>query len=138
MKRVVDEEPGDDARHSGAEAADDHAGDHRDHQHQSGGGDAQVGAERQHGRAQADREGDPDDRADQTSCARCSLSYETGAGRPTRPTSVEDLFRPTGRLFRTCSERQADTRSMADFLAVLGIIGFAVVMLGLIWALDRV
>jgi len=27
---------------------------------------------------------------------------------------------------------------MADFLAVLGIIGFDVVMLGLIWALDRV
>jgi hypothetical protein len=27
---------------------------------------------------------------------------------------------------------------MADFLAVLGIIGFVVVMLGLIWALDRV
>jgi len=27
---------------------------------------------------------------------------------------------------------------MADFLSVLGIIAFAVVMLGLIWALDRV
>jgi hypothetical protein len=27
---------------------------------------------------------------------------------------------------------------MADFLAVLGIVGFVVVMLGLIWALDRV
>jgi len=27
---------------------------------------------------------------------------------------------------------------MADLLAVLGIIGFALVMLGLIWALDRV
>jgi len=27
---------------------------------------------------------------------------------------------------------------MADFLAVLGIIGFVVVFLGLIWALDRV
>jgi hypothetical protein len=27
---------------------------------------------------------------------------------------------------------------MADFLAVLGIIGFVAVMLGLIWALDRV
>jgi len=27
---------------------------------------------------------------------------------------------------------------MADFLAVLGIIGFGVVMMGLIWALDRV
>jgi hypothetical protein len=28
--------------------------------------------------------------------------------------------------------------SMADFLAVLGIVGFIVAMLGLIWALDRV
>jgi len=27
---------------------------------------------------------------------------------------------------------------MADFLAVLGIVGFVVAMLGLIWALDRV
>jgi hypothetical protein len=33
---------------------------------------------------------------------------------------------------------RADTRPMADFLAALGIIGFVVVMLGLIWALDRV
>jgi len=27
---------------------------------------------------------------------------------------------------------------MADFLAVVGIVAFAAVMLGLIWALDRV
>jgi len=27
---------------------------------------------------------------------------------------------------------------MTDLLAVLGIIGFAAVMLGLIWALDRI
>jgi len=27
---------------------------------------------------------------------------------------------------------------MADFLAVLGIVGFALALLGLIWALDRV
>jgi len=27
---------------------------------------------------------------------------------------------------------------MADFLVVVGIVAFAVVMLGLIWALDRV
>jgi len=27
---------------------------------------------------------------------------------------------------------------MADFLVVLGIVAFALVMLGLIWALDRV
>jgi hypothetical protein len=43
-----------------------------------------------------------------------------------------------GPLLRACSEARADTRSMADFLAVLGIIGFVVVFLGLIWALDRV
>jgi hypothetical protein len=28
--------------------------------------------------------------------------------------------------------------AMADFLAVLGFVGFVVAMLGLIWALDRV
>jgi hypothetical protein len=28
--------------------------------------------------------------------------------------------------------------SMADFLVVLGIVGFALAMLGLIWALERV
>jgi len=27
---------------------------------------------------------------------------------------------------------------MADFLSVLGIIGFVLAMLGLIWALDRI
>jgi hypothetical protein len=29
-------------------------------------------------------------------------------------------------------------RSMADFLAVIGIVGFVAAFLGLIWALDRV
>jgi hypothetical protein len=29
-------------------------------------------------------------------------------------------------------------RHMADFLVVVGIVAFAVAMLGLIWALDRV
>jgi hypothetical protein len=32
----------------------------------------------------------------------------------------------------------ADTRSMADFLVALGIIGFVLLALGLIWALERV
>jgi hypothetical protein len=32
----------------------------------------------------------------------------------------------------------ADNRRMADFLVALGIIGFALVFLGIIWALDRV
>jgi hypothetical protein len=31
-----------------------------------------------------------------------------------------------------------DTRSMADFLVVLGIVGFVLFGLGLIWALERV
>lgn len=43
-----------------------------------------------------------------------------------------------GLLFRACSDPPQDDRPMADFLAVLGIIGFVVVFLGLIWALDRV
>jgi hypothetical protein len=48
------------------------------------------------------------------------------------------IFQSFGALLRPCSGGRADTRSMADFLAVLGIIGFVVVFLGLIWALDRV
>ena len=35
-------------------------------------------------------------------------------------------------------ERARTMGVMADFLAVLGIVGFVAVMLGLIWALDRV
>jgi preprotein translocase subunit SecE len=34
--------------------------------------------------------------------------------------------------------RPVDLEPMADFLAVLGIVAFVAVMLGLIWALDRV
>jgi hypothetical protein len=36
------------------------------------------------------------------------------------------------------SQRHSQHGPMADFLAVLGILGFVAVMLGLIWALDRV
>jgi len=43
-----------------------------------------------------------------------------------------------GRQFRPCSDRGVDTCFMEDFLVALGIIGFTLVMLGLIWALDRV
>ena len=43
-----------------------------------------------------------------------------------------------GTLFTTCSRPRPDTRPMADLLAVLGILGFVLVSLGLIWALDRV
>jgi hypothetical protein len=35
-------------------------------------------------------------------------------------------------------DRAFDSGPMADFLAVLGFVGFTVVMLALIWALDRV
>jgi hypothetical protein len=42
----------------------------------------------------------------------------------------------------SCSEPVQGRRQiivlMADFLVALGIIGFALVFLGLIWALDRV
>jgi hypothetical protein len=41
---------------------------------------------------------------------------------------VHDPFTPTGRT----------VRDMADFLFVLGAAGFVLVMLGLIWALERV
>jgi cbb3-type cytochrome oxidase subunit 3 len=41
-------------------------------------------------------------------------------------------------LLRSCSGQSAENELMADFLVALGIIGFALVFLGLIWALDRV
>jgi hypothetical protein len=50
----------------------------------------------------------------------------------------QEISKDEGRLFRSCSGRSADTGSMADFLVALSIIGFALVFLGLIWALDRV
>jgi hypothetical protein len=39
---------------------------------------------------------------------------------------------------RSCLDRPDHDRPMDDFLVVLGIVAFALVMLGLIWALDRV
>ena len=39
---------------------------------------------------------------------------------------------------RFCYEASADTGDMADFLSVLGFIGFTLLMLGLIRILDRV
>jgi hypothetical protein len=41
-------------------------------------------------------------------------------------------------LFRLRSGGDGHDRFVGDFLVVLGILGFAAVMLGLIWALDRV
>jgi hypothetical protein len=43
-----------------------------------------------------------------------------------------------GAAFISGSHPRQQHGSMADFLAVLGIVGFVVAMLGLIWALDRV
>ena len=40
--------------------------------------------------------------------------------------------------FTSGSRRHLHDGPMADFLAVLGFVGFVAVMLGLIWALDRV
>jgi hypothetical protein len=39
---------------------------------------------------------------------------------------------------RFCSDVQRHADAMADFLVVVGIAVFAVAMLGLIWALERV
>jgi hypothetical protein len=65
------------------------------------------------------------------------LSYESGPWAPC-PELVEVLFRACGRCEDSVQSDRQILGPMADFLAVLGIIGFVVVMLGLIWALDRV
>jgi hypothetical protein len=41
-------------------------------------------------------------------------------------------------VLRAGPPRRRNDLLMADFLVVLGIIAFALAMLGLIWALDRV
>ena len=80
---------------------------------------------------------DPDDRADEPS-AHLSIVHRMPASTGRRTAAVQELFRDSAVCSEPVQRREADTRSMADFLAVLGIIGFVVVMLGLIWALDRV
>jgi hypothetical protein len=42
------------------------------------------------------------------------------------------------RLFTPCLSECGQLGLMADFLAVLGIIAFVLVMLGLIWGLEHV
>jgi hypothetical protein len=68
-----------------------------------------------------------------------TFPLSTGSGRadPVGGT-YEGVIQTIGAPFRTCEGEGADTRCMADFLSALGIVGFALVMLGLIWALDRV
>jgi hypothetical protein len=48
------------------------------------------------------------------------------------------LLTPSVVAFTSGSQTRRQHGSMADFLAVLGIVGFVAAMLGLIWALDRV
>src|SRR5580704_13521750 len=64
------------------------------------------------------------------------LSYETGL--PASASAVKNLLRRTGSCSEPVQGRRQIIVSMADFLVALGIIGFALVFLGLIWALDRV
>ncbi len=52
--------------------------------------------------------------------------------------TVQTLFRAAPDYEEPVKGRRRILVPMADFLAVLGIIGFVLVMLGLIWALDRV
>jgi hypothetical protein len=48
------------------------------------------------------------------------------------------LLTPIDAAFTLDSHMRRQHGCMADFLAVLGIVGFVAAMLGLIWALDRV
>jgi hypothetical protein len=62
------------------------------------------------------------------------VDWSTEHGRCSR----EEIIQMNRSLCRPRSAEGLQDRVVADFLAVLGIIGFAGVMLGLIWALDRV
>ena len=48
------------------------------------------------------------------------------------------LFRSAGTASDAVQTTRASIIGMADFLVALGIVGFALVLLGLVWALDRV
>ncbi len=65
------------------------------------------------------------------------LSYGTGPA-VTSDGTVENLLRGIGGCSDRVKNRRRKLAPMADFLVALGIIGFTVAMLGLIWALDRV
>jgi hypothetical protein len=51
---------------------------------------------------------------------------------------IHVLFTSEPGLVTARSRRSRHPRAMADFLAVLGTVLFVVVMLGLVWALERV
>jgi len=62
-------------------------------------------------------------------------SHITHSGRTA---GIDILLTQDGVAFTSGSQRCSQPWPMADFLAVLGIVGFVAVMLGLVWALDRV
>jgi hypothetical protein len=51
---------------------------------------------------------------------------------------VKKLLRETGCCSDPIKTDPTHSPPMADFLVVLGIVAFALAMLGLIWALERV
>jgi len=51
---------------------------------------------------------------------------------------VQKLFRGTDSYSDPVQTNCVQDRHMADFLVVLGILAFVLVMLGLIWGLDHV
>jgi hypothetical protein len=61
-----------------------------------------------------------------------------GTGDRQRCRPVLDFIKNFPRLLRPCSEPRDKHSGMADFLAVVGIIIFAVAMLALIKGLERV
>jgi hypothetical protein len=66
-------------------------------------------------------------------------SVTTANERAAKLASVFTDYLPTPATCSPHSYRQCrHAYRMADFLVALGIIGFALVLLGLIWALDRV
>jgi hypothetical protein len=63
------------------------------------------------------------------------VSSEIGCGEDRKN---EEKMKAANRNWRSCSDRFVKNRVMDDFYSFLGVIGFAMAMLGLIWALDRV
>jgi hypothetical protein len=58
--------------------------------------------------------------------------------RPARRKRRSEVFQSRRPLFRPLQDHIWCDRCMADLLVVLGIVGFTVAMLALVWALDRV
>ena len=63
---------------------------------------------------------------------RCHLRHSR------HPVGIDILLMRHAAALTSGSRRHRQSGPMADFLAVLGIVGFAAAFLGLIWALDRV